>query len=88
MVPRSTSAATAAEPRLIAQIENSRMMKGWVQNAIMIDADEGASPTPMFRIHWIRPPPSPGLEQPQDLGLVERGHINEQPPEPEQRRRG
>ena len=50
MVPRSTSAATAAEPRTMLQIETRIRKKGWFQNAIMISAEVGSFVIPRRRI--------------------------------------
>ena len=53
-VPRSTSAPTAIEPRLMAQMAMIRMMNGWFQKVIMIETEGGCSSSPMFRSHRKR----------------------------------
>ena len=45
-MPRSTSAATAAEPRPMTQMANVRTMNGWFQNAISMAGDEKSIDSP------------------------------------------
>ena len=54
MVPRSTSAATAIDPRLIAQMAMIKRMKRLFQKVMMIETEGGCSFTPKLRIHWTR----------------------------------
>ena len=53
IVPRSISAATAADPRPIAQIEIKSMISGWFQNVIMIETDVRLNP---HHPHELEPP--------------------------------
>ena len=61
IVPRSTSAATAAEPRPIAQTEISRKIKGWLHDARINDSDDDSASIPIIFKIWTLPsaPSSP-----------------------------
>ncbi len=48
IVPRSTSAATAADPLPIAQIEISKKMKGWLHEAMISEIESGSSVMPII----------------------------------------